>query len=106
VLAGRAAGAVRAPGGEGQGDAPWPPHYAKQPGEPRAWRPRAEGRPGGRRVPTKPLLEIGGRARRTTRWPGSSAGRRAIPRRPPSPARRRARRTRCAGATRPGRASA
>jgi DNA ligase D-like protein (predicted polymerase) len=40
---------------EGQGDAPWPPHYAKQAGEP----PRvAPSRASGRRVPKKPLLEI------------------------------------------------
>jgi DNA ligase D-like protein (predicted polymerase) len=47
---------------EGQGDAPWPPHYAKQEGEPARVQPsRKKG--AGRRVPTKPLLEIG-RARR------------------------------------------
>jgi bifunctional non-homologous end joining protein LigD len=50
---------------EGQGDAPWPPHYAKQAGEPprvapsrkksAAAKPKA---PGGRRVSTKPLVEI------------------------------------------------
>jgi bifunctional non-homologous end joining protein LigD len=38
---------------EGQGDAPWPPQYKKQPGEP----PRVQ--PSKRRVPTKPLVEIG-----------------------------------------------
>ena len=38
---------------EGLGDAPWPPHYAKQPGEP----PRVA--PSRRRVPKKPLVEIG-----------------------------------------------
>ena len=42
---------------EGLGDAPWPPHYAKQPGEP----PRVA--PSRRRVPKKPLVEIG-RARK------------------------------------------
>ena len=48
---------------EGLGDAPWPPHYAKQAGEPPAS--RRHGRrsaadvAGGRRVPTKPLIEIG-----------------------------------------------
>jgi bifunctional non-homologous end joining protein LigD len=47
---------------EGQGDAPWPPHYAKQAGEPprvqpsrRTTLPKSE--PGGR-VPKKPLIEI------------------------------------------------
>jgi DNA ligase D-like protein (predicted polymerase) len=52
---------------EGLGDAPWPPHYAKQSGEPSRVAPsRRKGEPspgGGRRVPRKPLLEIG-RARR------------------------------------------
>jgi hypothetical protein len=37
----------------GQGDAPWPPHYRKQPGE----QPRVA--PSKRRVSTKPLIEIG-----------------------------------------------
>jgi len=46
---------------EGLGDAPWPPHYQKQPGEPPRVAPsRKKGAtPGGRRVPIKPLLEIG-----------------------------------------------
>jgi bifunctional non-homologous end joining protein LigD len=38
---------------EGLGDAPWPPHYQKQPGE----APRVA--PSGRRTPTHPLVEIG-----------------------------------------------
>jgi hypothetical protein len=38
---------------EGQGDAPWPPHYQKQSGEP----PRVQ--PSKRRVPKRPLVEIG-----------------------------------------------
>jgi DNA ligase D-like protein (predicted polymerase) len=38
---------------EGHGDAPWPPHYKKQSGEP----PRVQ--PSKRRVPKRPLLEIG-----------------------------------------------
>ncbi|MCC6736387.1 MAG: non-homologous end-joining DNA ligase [Bauldia sp.] len=43
---------------EGQGDAPWPPQYAKQPGEPTRVQPsRAKGV--GRRVPKMPLIEIG-----------------------------------------------
>src|SRR5262245_10289306 len=42
---------------EGQGDAPWPPHYRRQDGEP----PRVA--PSRRRVPKHPLVEIG-RARR------------------------------------------
>jgi bifunctional non-homologous end joining protein LigD len=42
---------------EGLGDAPWPPHYRKQAGEP------ARVSPSRRRVSTKPLIEIG-RARK------------------------------------------
>ena len=38
---------------EGQGDAPWPPQYRKQPGEP------ARVQPSRRRVPSRPLIEIG-----------------------------------------------
>ena len=38
---------------EGLGDAPWPPHYKKQKGEP------ARVRPSRRRVPKHPLIEIG-----------------------------------------------
>jgi bifunctional non-homologous end joining protein LigD len=38
---------------EGQGDAPWPPQYKKQPGEP----PRVQ--PSRRRQPKHPLIEIG-----------------------------------------------
>ncbi|MCW5892779.1 MAG: DNA primase [bacterium] len=50
---------------EGLGDAPWPPHYAKQADEPPRVAPsrrRAAGT--GRRVPTKPLVEIARAARR------------------------------------------
>jgi DNA ligase D-like protein (predicted polymerase) len=46
---------------EGLGDAPWPPHYAKQAGEPPRVQPsrRKDGpKSGGRRVSTKPLVEI------------------------------------------------
>ena len=40
---------------EGLGDAPWPPHYAKQAGEP----PRVQpSKAKGRRVSTKPLVEV------------------------------------------------
>ncbi len=42
---------------EGLGDAPWPPHYRRQPGEP------ARVQPSRRRTPKHPLVEIG-RARR------------------------------------------
>jgi DNA ligase D-like protein (predicted polymerase) len=44
---------------EGLGDAPWPPHYAKQPGEPPRVQPSKRKTATGRRVPKKPLLEIG-----------------------------------------------
>jgi DNA ligase D-like protein (predicted polymerase) len=38
---------------DGLGDAPWPPHYQKQPGEP------ARVQPSRRRTPVHPLIEIG-----------------------------------------------
>jgi hypothetical protein len=47
---------------EGLGDAPWPPHYAKQAGEPPRVQPsrrRSGTTRSGRRQPAKPLLEIG-----------------------------------------------
>ena len=52
--------------GEGLGDAPWPPHYAKQDGEPPRVQPSKRRKPGtakkgagsGRRQSTKPLIEI------------------------------------------------
>lgn len=52
--------------GEGQGDAPWPPHYAKQEGEPPRVQPSKRRKSGsakkgsgaGRRQSTKPLIEI------------------------------------------------
>jgi DNA ligase D-like protein (predicted polymerase) len=53
---------------EGLGDAPWPPHYAKQEGEPPRVQPsKAKGAAAtgaGRRVPTRPLLEIARAARK------------------------------------------
>ena len=52
---------------EGLGDAPWPPHYAKQPDEPPRVQPsksKTGARPGGRRVPVKPLVEIGRASRK------------------------------------------
>jgi hypothetical protein len=55
---------------EGLGDAPWPPHYAKQEGEPPRVQPsKARGAPkpkaaGGRRVPSKPLIEVARAARK------------------------------------------
>ncbi|HEX9565865.1 MAG TPA: non-homologous end-joining DNA ligase [Gemmatimonadaceae bacterium] len=51
---------------EGQGDAPWPPHYQKQRGEPKRVQPsRARATKAlsaggtGRRIPKRPLIEIG-----------------------------------------------
>jgi hypothetical protein len=48
---------------EGAGDAPWPPHYQKQTGEPPRVQPsRRKKAPSGvtrRRTPTRPLIEIG-----------------------------------------------
>jgi len=47
---------------DGLGDAPWPPHYRKQPGEPERVAPskrKSGASAGGRRVSTKPLVEIG-----------------------------------------------
>jgi DNA ligase D-like protein (predicted polymerase) len=48
---------------EGLGDAPWPPHHAKRKGEPPRVQPSkkkpAGARTPGRRVPKKPLIEIG-----------------------------------------------
>ncbi len=52
---------------EGLGDAPWPPHYAKQAGEPPRVQPsrrKAASKPQGRRAPVKPLVEIARAARR------------------------------------------
>ena len=46
----------------GLGDAPWPPHYAKQADEPPRVQPsrrRSGASPSGRRQPAKPLVEIG-----------------------------------------------
>jgi len=46
---------------EGLGDAPWPPHYAKQAGEPPRVQPsrrKSAAKPSGRRIPVKPLIEI------------------------------------------------
>jgi bifunctional non-homologous end joining protein LigD len=48
---------------DGLGDAPWPPHYMKQDGEPPRVQPSKQ-RAGGRRVPTKPLVEIARAARK------------------------------------------
>jgi DNA ligase D-like protein (predicted polymerase) len=46
---------------EGLGDAPWPPHYRKQAGEPDRVQPSRKAAAGsrGRRTPSRPLIEIG-----------------------------------------------
>jgi DNA ligase D-like protein (predicted polymerase) len=54
---------------EGLGDAPWPPHYRKQAGEPPRVQPSRQrsgraSRAGGRRVSSKPLIEIARAARK------------------------------------------
>ncbi len=86
---------------EGMGDAPWPPHYQKQPGEP----PRVQ--------PSQPASaevsvdrDRAGRRRRKTRSRASSAGRRGIPRRRHIWSRPTCWSTRCAGGFTPGPASA
>ena len=102
---------------EGQGDAPWPPQYKKQPGEPPRVQPsrrrRAATAPSaapsapGRRAPKHPLIEIGRRRGRTRRWPASSAGRRGILTRRRAPrSRPTCWSTRCAADRRRGRACA
>jgi DNA ligase D-like protein (predicted polymerase) len=49
---------------EGLGDAPWPPHYAKQAGEPPRVQPSRRKNGTGRRVSSKPLIEIGRAAKK------------------------------------------
>jgi len=64
---------------EGEGDAPWPPHYRKQPGEP------ARVQPSRRRRTTRPAGAGGDQPDRPTREPGRST---ASGRRTPSRARK------------------
>ena len=89
---------------EGLGDAPWPPHYRKQAGEP----PRVAAVDDRRDAGEAPSADRDRpRARRrTTRSPASSAGRRAIPTRRRTSSRPTSWSTRCAAASRRGRASA
>ena len=83
---------------EGLGDAPWPPHYQKQADEP----PRVQ--PSRRRIPKRPLIEIGRAEKKRMRSPGSSVGARATR----TPRRISSRPTcwsmRCEDASTPGRA--
>ena len=95
---------------EGLGDAPWPPHYRKQAGEPPRVQPSkrkpVEASPSGRRQSTKPLIEIARAARKDDASLASNAGRRVTRRRPRSSSRPTCWWTRCAAAPRRGRASA
>jgi DNA ligase D-like protein (predicted polymerase) len=106
----------------GQGDAPWPPHYAKAAGEPprvmpsraRAAGTEAAGRPAA--VRTRPCRPAGELRRnlssrspapppRRRRWPASNAGRRAISLSSPTSSRPTSWSTRCAAASHSGTAS-
>jgi hypothetical protein len=61
---------------EGLGDAPWPPHYAKQEGEPPRVAPsrkKSKAPSSGRRVPSKPLVEIARAARKDDAMRGRSS---------------------------------
>jgi DNA ligase D-like protein (predicted polymerase) len=89
---------------EGLGDAPWPPHYKKQAGEPPRVTPsRKKGAGGSRRNLSSPSHA---RSTRRAHSRVSSAGRRAIPRPRGTSARTTCSSTRCAAARAPGRASA
>ena len=91
---------------EGLGDAPWPPHYAKQPGEPARVAPSRtrSGRAAGFRR-SRSSRSAGRRGRRT-RSPASSGGRRVIPRSSRTSSPPTCSSIRCAAAPRPGPASA
>ena len=104
---------------QGQGDAPWPPHYKKQPRRAAAGRSRRapsgrrgrsapQGKGQSRRRPSRPqpLIEIARAATRTTRSPASSAGRRATRGRGAARAGRRPGRLDARPLHAPGRASA
>jgi DNA ligase D-like protein (predicted polymerase) len=67
----------------GLGDAPWPPHYAKQAGEPPRVQPsrsKGAGKPGGRRTPAKPLIEIGRAAKKAEALAGLERWKKRHPR--------------------------
>ena len=99
---------------EGLGDAPWPPQYRKQPGEPTRVQPskrrKQQDEPSGHATeaprPSIRWSRSDGPRRRKMRWPASSAGGRAIRTRPlilPPPT---CSWTRCAAATARGQGSA
>ena len=82
----------------GLGDAPWPPHYRKQAGEP------ARVQPSRRRTPKFPLIEIGRAKKKKMRSPASSAGKHGIPKRRHASSPPTSSSTRCAAVSTPGRA--
>ena len=88
---------------DGLGDAPWPPQYKKQPGEPPRVQPSRADRVR-RSHPLRRRSRSRARSRRRMRSPGSSAGRRAIPTRPRTWSRPTCSSTRCAAGFTPGRA--
>src|SRR3989449_426915 len=63
----------------GLGDAPWPPHYAKQADEPPRVQPSRRKAPTGRRAPTKPLIEIGRAAKKEAALAGLERWKRRHP---------------------------
>ena len=84
---------------EGLEDAPWPPHYRKQSGEPRRVQPSKR--------KEMPLVTVSKAAKKgKTHSKDSSGGRSATPRPRPSSKSRTFSSTRCVVATRPGPASA
>jgi len=64
---------------EGLGDAPWPPHYAKQADEPPRVQPSRRKASTGRRAPTKPLIEIGRAAKKEAALAGLERWKRRHP---------------------------
>ena len=86
---------------EGQGDAPWPPHYAKQAGEPPRVQPSRRKGASAYRPPRRlasPSSRSAGPPRKRMRSWASSAGRRVIPKWPRTSKPRTCSSTRCAGA--------
>ena len=63
----------------GLGDAPWPPHYAKQADEPPRVQPSRRKASTGRRAPTKPLIEIGRAAKKEAALAGLERWKRRHP---------------------------
>ena len=63
----------------GQGDAPWPPQYAKQPGEPTRVQPSRARKTPGRRVPKHPLIVIAQSAKKEEALASAEAWKQANP---------------------------